>query len=301
MDRLQPCYLVLLSASGFFGGTAKGLVVNEAPAQGTSWKANLFDTIPPGKSGLKGQAVKLTPMTGAIHCEFDKGNDFDIPFSGVSEVAYDVKTRNRGAIILQYFVTHLDAYTCSHDCTVALMLVPVFAPFTRRSHYVSVAWREDSGMRRAVFRLSKRDYRAFLKSVSAASGLPFRDIAAEEKQNRRELRNQLKKSIDVRLEHDVTLGGVVLKRRVYKMLINERPPEDSGVSFFAGDRKILTTPTEIVAAGPMSSAKVNYAILPAGDWTITRIWISGRVLRFPLQDLTPPASLSGELRPDNEH
>lgn len=178
MRRQRSSYAVLLLAAGC-GGAAGAVVETGGPALGIVWKARMFTEIPGEKHSVDGSPVKLTLLPAGIHCEFEKGHDFDIPFSSVGEIAHDVTKRNRGGIILQYFLEHMDAYTCSHDCTVAIMLVPVFAPFTRQKHYVALGWNEDSKMKRAVFRLGKHDYRAFLDGVSAASGQPWWNVVEE--------------------------------------------------------------------------------------------------------------------------
>ncbi|MBZ5591703.1 MAG: hypothetical protein LAP39_05670 [Acidobacteriia bacterium] len=293
------CFVVLLAVC--CACAAERPAVTGAQTPGMVWKAKLFGEIPAEKSNVDGRSVKLTPLPGGIRCEFEKGNGFDIPFSSVVEIAHDVTTRNRGAILLQYFREHLDAYTCSHDCTVAIMLAPVFAPFTRHKHYVALGWREDSSMRRAVFRLRKRDYRAFIAALSTASGQPSWDIAEEHQKLRRELKRQLKSSISVHLKHDVVLGEAVLKRRSYRMLLVDRQGGEGEVSFFAAYKHVLTMPVDLVAGGAVASTAVIYKPSPPRDWAITEIRIPGKILRFRSAEPNTPQDLATDIQPDREH
>jgi len=270
------------------GSVAKPLVETASSAPEVVWKAKMFREIPAEKSQVDGESVRLRLVPTGIRCEFKSGNDFEIPFSGVVEIAHDVTKRNRGAIILQYFREHLDAYTCSHDCTVAIMLVPVFAPFTRQRHYVALGWSEDSKTKRVVFRLDKQDYRAFLEQISVASGQPVWDIARERENQRRALKQQLKGAITVHLKHEVVLGDVVLKRRGYKLCFVDRNAGEGEVTFFDAYEPVLTAPVDVISGGSVASGEVAYEQAPGGAWTITEIRIREKVLCFRNSETSTP-------------
>jgi hypothetical protein len=156
-------------------------------------------------------------------------------------------------------------------------------------------------MKRAVFRLSRRNYRAFVEEVSTASGQPYRDLAEERATYQRELRRQLKNATAFRLDHDVTLGGVVLKRRVYKMLVTEDPSAGSVFALYAGKKGAVKVPVDVVAGGRVTSPEVAYTRSPEGDWTITEIRIEGKILRFASAEPNPPPDLPGVTPPDREY
>jgi hypothetical protein len=209
-------------------------------------------------------------------------------------------TRNLGGMIFDAIKEGYRSNTCNNGCVYGLMIAPLFMPFNQRTHYVTLAWQDDSDVRRAVFRMSKSDYRGFMESVSKASGQPSKDLAEEQKKTRRELKRQLRSAAAVSLEHEVALGGIVLKPRVYKVLLAESLNGGSEVSFFAGDKKALTLPVDIAAGGAAARAAVAYQQLETGDWTVAEIRIPGKVLSFPSAEPTP-ADSSGDITEDREY
>jgi hypothetical protein len=190
--------------------------------------------------------------------------------------------------------------TCANDCVYGLAIAGLLSPFHLRAHYVTLVWQDGSAMGRAVFRVSKRDYRGLMEAVSVASGQPYEDLAEERAAHQRELRRQLKNAAAVRLDHNVALGGVVLKRRVYKMLVTEDPAAGSVIALYAGEKAAVEMPVEVVPDDRATSPEVAYAQSPEGEWTITEIRIEGKILRFSSAGPSPQWDSPEGTPPDRE-
>ena len=153
-----------------------------AQATNTEWKAGI------GKlaSSTNGEdRVTLRTVPDGIQWQLKGGPAFHIPFQDVSAITYDAFSRNMALVVLDRAADAADSHACSIDCIAAVMVSPVFAPFKKQRHYVTVVWRANSETKQAVFRMTKNDCLSFAQSVSLASGQRWRDLPAERRATQR--------------------------------------------------------------------------------------------------------------------
>lgn len=147
---------------------------------------------------------------------------YQILAANITQVLYDQQARSKGAVLADNLAPIL---WTGYPIGAALIM----APFKTRRHYITLNWNEGSEPRELTFRAEKGHYKAILQELARVTGKPWRDLAAELKQERREAKPLV-------TDRTVEVGGVRLKAGTYRVAVRERLSDLADAVFYAKGR-----------------------------------------------------------------
>ena len=152
-----------------------------------------------------GRKMKVTVGSREIFCRSDKGEIFSVPVSGVATIFYDNTVHNRSVEWIKS-----EAWVSKHPMLSYLAFgvgVAILAPFYSEDHFVHITWTQNEIRKVAVFEIGKKDFRAFLDRLSAATGKEWRNLPEEREKLREELEREKDNKVSLHLEHTVQTAG----------------------------------------------------------------------------------------------
>ncbi len=151
--------------------------------------ADMVKGVPPGKQWHmkysdgteeleEGAKIKVKVDEEHIICTTQNGRGFSIPVAEVSEVSYEAVTQPRARQL--YGIDEPPIVMCGDIGCVPDLIAIISRGLEYREHFVRIVWPKDANENReAVFRVSKRDYRAFLAELHTVTGKPWKDRSGE--------------------------------------------------------------------------------------------------------------------------
>ena len=214
-----------------------------------------------------GRKMKVTVGSSEIFCRSDKGEIFSVPVSGVATIFYDNTVHNRSVEWIKSgeWYTPYEPFLGYGPSLLAVGVgAAILAPFRSEDHFVHITWTQNEIGNVAIFEIGKKDFRAFLDRLSAATGKEWRNLPEERRKLHEELEREKDNKVSLHLEHTVQTAGGELKSGLYQLVLLERGKDQGELYFFPGkkvklNKIVAVEPVGIIReSNPVTSAEAIY-------------------------------------------
>jgi hypothetical protein len=203
-----------------------------------SWKAKYELGTLPIKTGTK----LLTGLDSeALSFSSKELAPFEVPVKDIRLIVYDNTVHNRAVWWIKsgHWITTSGPYlgpgillSGAYLAIGALAL----APFGSKKHYVHVLWEKKGDPEMVVIELGKKRYPSFLESLQKSTGTQWRNLPAERKLLKEELRREKDNSIALNLRRNVQTATGELEPGRYQIVCLEREEGLGELYFFEGKK-----------------------------------------------------------------